>query len=513
MKEVAQLLKPLRPRAFIPKRAYLAATTQLPLVPARIIKKSGAVSLQTYEAHLYHKKKLFQNSENFWGEKLAISKKGMIIQGDSLLARESIGPIQERREKILRGEETQPLSTLIELDKGKIPDLLYALPQDIWESFVTELPDKEVARLLNLTKHRHLWRAYNYAEELIMPKVNKFGKISKTAMDTYIGELPSSQKDPAAFEKFVHDSKRACSSYRGFTAEVRACLFYHKRNDMEKMIRINKDDCNLIKDYILALTKDFFLSYYARLPTAKGLQDKRETQLRLKELESLCGRIIAEATKEDTLMRLQERWHRNVSQIESRKPKPLFERQWHSLFQEQCIDGTTFKCLTTHDELQMEGREMEHCVGGYVSDCMSASSHIIRVQSDTGERATLEIFFEKNKAVIKQNFGPKNKQPSTKMKEVCEHLLLKINSGEITLNPDRGSTTKIISLHHVASIYPYQLDDHAAQERIYEAYKFFQVLPSIMVAPSYEAMLQKIGIEEAIAVERALDSYSINFVY
>lgn len=66
-----------------------------------------------------------------------------------------------------------------------------------------------------------------------------------------------------------------------------------------------------------------------------------------------------------------------------------------------------------------------------------------------------------------------------------------INEGKI----DKKTSEKRTIAHDT---YPYPFDDVHIQEQIYQAYKDVKVLPSILIASSYNAMLQKSGIRYLI---------------
>ncbi|MCL5272627.1 MAG: PcfJ domain-containing protein [Gammaproteobacteria bacterium] len=80
---------------------------------------------------------------------------------------------------------------------------LYAIPQDIWDSFVATFKNQTIVDNLNLKVHRHLWDAYNFAHS-----ANSLELASKRAyiIGTYHFLLPFSVESIDALCVFYHGS-------------------------------------------------------------------------------------------------------------------------------------------------------------------------------------------------------------------------------------------------------------------------------------------------------------------
>lgn len=94
-------------------------------------------------------------------------------------------------------------------------------------------------------------------------------------------------------------------------------------------------------------------------------------------------------------------------------------------------EGVTFEALLDPPALLKEGKEMNHCVGGYPASCFNGISRIYRLEHQhTQERATLELqIHSETQAVFCQQLqGKRNKTPHEKMKKATQAFLEYIES-------------------------------------------------------------------------------------
>ncbi len=321
-------------------------------------------------------------------------------------------------------------------------------------------------------------------------------ELNKEKYDEIVAAMPSSQTAPVEFAKMLDDALAIDVTI--LQPEAKANFFYHARNHFGHF-RSVKFSSHEFKDYINSIVRDLIFPDYLRSLESAAADSPRD-QIALEERErTLKNQLQLMLTEMYTPKRLQElvsRWHRNISVIESKKPLEVVSPNWHALFERQTIDNISFECLTTAEALYQEGNELRHCVGGYRKDCRTGGTHIVRIQSLTGERSTLSITpeVENGKTVFKidQHYGIQNSDADALHVMAVDKLMQMLNKGEIKINKSMGAITRgdiKLSLAHL--FYPYDLKDPSVQEQIYQAYRKLKVLPPLLVAESYDEMLTK----------------------
>jgi hypothetical protein len=94
--------------------------------------------------------------------------------------------------------------------------------------------------------------------------------------------------------------------------------------------------------------------------------------------------------------------------------------------------------LATSLELLTEGEELEHCVGGYIDECVYDSQHILSCRSANGSlRSTVNLRIYKEETPegmmsyllkIEQHTGVKNSEPAASHKEVVAYFVSNLNA-------------------------------------------------------------------------------------
>lgn len=616
------------------KRHYYADTliNQSLSVPARIKKNNTTVTLETLESHTRIENLKYRLSGKGYFQKKYCSasytwSSRFIIQNDMLESPNyEFGCFSSKFLNAVEQEtELDTLKSEITLELKYPPDLLYAIPQEIWDNFVDYLPDQAIANKLNLSKHRHLWPGYNYAvcadnletkylradafnkyhflvsllnikkntfdmysfnpngrfndmwrnfidtgviaqgktiehiiltnEQRFLPyltpiylkkfshcpswlELDRLGRtlilpksyepavqhhpiredFDRVKLNEFIATLPSSKKDPEKFEKMIEDSHEILKHFKFATFDdslIKSRIFYHERRHFGNLKKISVKE-GFLQDYYAAIFTDLFfpevVRQYFKL-SEETLEEFHFNELTgyqfdhlIKDLLDTTKRLFVQFLTENLSIRqlisLQERWHRNMTVIESKKPlvPPTSIRKWHALFEPQCIGDVVFSCLTTEIDLKEEGLHMEHCVGGYATDCIMGNSHIISVKTPSGKRSTIQLDIPKNsegnQVNIVQNRAERNKEPCHEIINATEIFLSRIRSHKIQLNPKRGGIGSSLPTYDtVTKIYPYYLDDQKSQELIYKAYNDSKVLPSMLTEKNYQGMMEKIGME------------------
>ncbi len=152
---------------------YAAAIVKVRNIPARVVQSATEVALKTYEPHNLYSGYFYSPFEdNFivsawkflqrsiplssWGTRFVINQKGQIALNPEVI--DSTEQLQECQKSGGRFA-----SYVYYHPPGSTPDLLYSIDQSAWDQFISHLPDQSVATQLNLSHHRHMWPAYNYA--------------------------------------------------------------------------------------------------------------------------------------------------------------------------------------------------------------------------------------------------------------------------------------------------------------------------------------------------------------
>lgn len=102
---------------------------------------------------------------------------------------------------------------------------------------------------------------------------------------------------------------------------------------------------------------------------------------------------------------------------------------------QEAPNGAQLVPLTTSAELAEEGKQMSHCVGGYVARCRAGRSHIFSIRDLDGKRlSTLQLDQEPGWVVNVQNRAFGNKPPDERAAEAAEWLVGQVNSGELKID-------------------------------------------------------------------------------
>ena len=585
------------------KRYYLAATAKRSLTPARIRQNN----LETREKHGYfwnliegHKPlqttsyldKLWHFLPyDFWFKKLWVDENDEICIN-------YYTPLSSKGAGLLTDKYAYCNSIFFssQLNYACPNDLLYNIPQNIWDDFVGRLKYPDIADELELSKNRHLIHGYNVCvrqiknpnylklassirqfhflanlldgstgfigvelltktdittallkgesiftilrgkkpffttlflqkfahsvswynevlaigEKILQKSFDLNKKLDLKKLYEFIAAIPCSVKNPTAFSKMLDDHN--IISHFNISEIITSNIFYHQRLNYGELTKDEISKTILLNEYFLALTQDLIFPQYLRLlekdselkhTISRYQNNRRELNNLIDKLNDICKVSLSQYPLKK-LLNLQNNWQRNLNVMNNEKP-PLSGRlqtKWTALFDPISIDGVDFICLNTQSLLKEEGKELDHCVGGYVRDCLSLISHIIRVVSKDS-RSTIELRQDSNNNYyIAQHHSYRNfwntRTPSNLHIKTSFKLLEKINSKSIALNPLKKNDPEDICLE----IYPFDFHNTEAQEQIYQAYRKYSALDT---AKTYKKMLEQNGIQdllEAMILER-----------
>lgn len=135
-----------------------------------------------------------------------------------------------------------------------------------------------------------------------------------------------------------------------------------------------------------------------------------------------------------SLLLASRRWHAQP-QEEIAAPPPDAQRVMLEAALEPCeLKGGVVEELLSEDALVEEGSRMQHCVGDYWFECLTAGTRIFHLELTDGERATAG--FELDEAdgghafELNQLSGPRNAPVSGAMTRFANHVLDQLNAPE-----------------------------------------------------------------------------------
>lgn len=326
--------------------------------------------------------------------------------------------------------------------------------------------------------------------------------VNTNKLNEFITRLPSSKNEPENFAKMLSDVDVIRKIPTGANAEqLNGRILYHALNNFGLFKDKHLNNYSYCHYYFIAIFNDLIYPEVLRkfFELSNLEYEKYDTQanndvlkLYYKALNTFKV-VLHEHLPIDKLIQLSDRWHLMRAAINAKKPEPIIRLEWHPLFSAQTINQVTFTCIVTGAGLRKEGEEMQNCAGGYDCYCLLGDIHIIRVETSSGERATISLEEKNKKFTIIENLKRGKKTPCDEILEASQVFEEKLNKGEIILNKYRGKIELSAKrLDDITEYYPYPLYDHSSQESIYQAYSKTQ-LPSIMVAANYQQMVQKLS--------------------
>jgi hypothetical protein len=134
------------------------------------------------------------------------------------------------------------------------------------------------------------------------------------------------------------------------------------------------------------------------------------------------------------LLLASKRWHAQP-QVEIAAPSPDAQRVMLEPALESCeLKGGVVEELLSEDALVEEGSRMQHCVGDYWFECLTAGTRIFHLELTDGERATAEFELDDvdggHVFELNQLSGPRNAPVSAAMTRFANHLLGLLNVPE-----------------------------------------------------------------------------------
>lgn len=149
------------------------------------------------------------------------------------------------------------------------------------------------------------------------------------------------------------------------------------------------------------------------------------------------------------------KWHRGGNRIPDEiRPISIWKNDgWIPLFNGTVALGPAvhITCLTTPNELEMEGNSMGHCVGSYSAACRGGTSQILSIRENNVAIGTIEL----NRAPageitppngphwrVRQFRGYKNSAPEPTAKVAFEKFKILVREGKVVFNRETGLNAK-----------------------------------------------------------------------
>lgn len=219
--------------------------------------------------------------------------------------------------------------------------------------------------------------------------------------------------------------------------------------------RMTNSNVGRLKDVV----DDFATILIARIARKIESSDAESYFQEMKNISlNKTARILLKDLTNPEMAKLVDYWHLPLTQHESQKLRHYDGLKWTPLFGQEEISvpdniankaGWKIVARTNSRDLTAEGRNLNHCVGGYTYKCFSENSHIVSIVDDTNKSdSTIEFRIKNNEFKMEQHSGFKDSTPSESSKLILKWLEGKLQSGEIRidynqLEQDRVARNKI----------------------------------------------------------------------
>ncbi len=243
------------------------------------------------------------------------------------------------------------------------------------------------------------------------------------------------------------------------------------------------EDADNVKDALKEFTQSVVLPNIISASMSSD-QCKEAVELMMPEVASA---MIGERSL-STLLGVSKAWHDHYAEVDAARTVPR-EGQWTAVVEKPFeSQGCTLSFLTDAQQLRDEGRRLKHCVGSYVVECVSGSSHIASIRDKEGKSlATIEFAEDISQGkpmlriVQKRSYDDATPKFHSPEMQCLSDFMKAINKGEIKL--DFNETTekrlalalKIKNDRDVVSqmigFNPYEDIRGEGAKKLYDAYK------------------------------------------
>ncbi len=232
-------------------------------------------------------------------------------------------------------------------------------------------------------------------------------------------------------------------------------------DDINTILERNRSIGDVISDYTKSiLVPKLVQSIYGSDSIPENVNGQFRLEENMEMLRQKTSEYLLHGLNVEQIEKFSEHWHQPLQQIKSNKSKDYSGIEWQPLLGTKEIDipeesglpsGWKIIARTNHQELTEEGKQLNHCVGGYSGSCITGNSHILSVVSPTGmPQSTIEIEtnYSPEYSEVTQHFGNQNSEiekdsPSDK---ALSWLMDKIIKNELPINYEHlcSSRTEIM---------------------------------------------------------------------
>lgn len=214
---------------------------------------------------------------------------------------------------------------------------------------------------------------------------------------------------------------------------------------------------NAIEDAVSDYSKSVLAPRLVRASCRKeGYDEIKLSDNVLKQLNNITRKQLFEGLTSEQVIEFSKHWHEPLQQVKSNQSKDFGKKEWSPLFGENAkeIDvsqlsdnmvGWKLITRTKPDELKEEGKNLDHCVGGYSGKCLTGNSHIVSVVNPNGESVStieIETNYQSHSYKINQHFGKRNGIISQEAQDIEEWLKAEIKDKRINIDYDFLSESK-----------------------------------------------------------------------
>lgn len=224
--------------------------------------------------------------------------------------------------------------------------------------------------------------------------------------------------------------------------------------------------------------------------------------------------------RDRTLTRLSEYsdyFHKNDAQMRALIVRLARTRSWEPITDPYTIMSPSgpliFTPLTDSAQLTEEGDKMDHCVGGYTSQCLRGRTHIVSVRNPEGESlATMEIYYDHDKTLsVSQLKAKSNKTPSEDIRAASKEYMDYIKSAgvvdfEVIQNRIENAEKSENTLEDIIMDFAeYDVSDLSARDAALKAWHF--ILPKKERSMTYEEWVEHHDLRNKV---RSALEYELN---
>ncbi len=155
------------------------------------------------------------------------------------------------------------------------------------------------------------------------------------------------------------------------------------------------------------------------------------------------------------LVKLSQEWKINYERFSLGRLKLSDKKQitWDALTSKtHAINTYYIHELTSQQELEQEGQQLDHCLGSYAEKCLKEKNFIYTLRNNKGEsQSTFEVQYKKGDFELTQHKAYDNNEPTEAQKEAVDKFITRVlstNSESDVKQLDQQKTTLLATLEN-----------------------------------------------------------------